>query len=173
MSNSHLHARLSERWTNSDRVKRLHGPHSQRRPRTDHLGPCVGSTRFSVWVARAPVALATTRQPSADQITRRYELGFALTFYTEKGRYDPEPVNPGETDRLGNYSAGGTSVGLLIQATPGSSLVGGERSARGERYRQPAGHALARGGCLRRVRSGRRPGCGSRYQNGGGRGCTT
>ena len=41
-----------------------------------------------MWVARALVALATTRRPSADQITRRYDLGFALTFYTEKGRYD-------------------------------------------------------------------------------------
>jgi len=26
------------------------------------------------------------RQPSADQITRRHELGFALTVYTEEGQ---------------------------------------------------------------------------------------
>jgi hypothetical protein len=33
----------------------------------------------------------------------------------------PEAVNLGETDRLGNYWAGETSKGLLIQAGPGSA----------------------------------------------------
>ena len=42
-----------------------------------------------------------------------------------------EPVNPGETSWLGNYCAGMTSVGLLIQARPGS--CGGTGSWRTKR----------------------------------------
>jgi hypothetical protein len=88
MSNSHLRARLSERWTNFARVKRPRSPHSQVARvlmvwavcRLDAASSCAWHALRSRLGQRGSRALT--------QITRRHKLGFALTFYTEEGQCD-------------------------------------------------------------------------------------